>query len=65
MVAEVFHPVDVDSYIWGPVETLYQSPSSIVHTHPSNDLQKTWNQLGPAIKQYGLNSLLLTLCRYR
>lgn len=38
MVAEVLHPVDVDPYIWRPVEALYQSPSSIVHTHPGNDL---------------------------
>lgn len=38
MVAEVLHPVDVDSHIWCPMETLYQSPSSIVHTHPGNDL---------------------------
>lgn len=38
MIAEVLHPVDVDPYIWCPLETLYQSPSSIVHTHPGNDL---------------------------
>lgn len=38
MVAEVLHPVDVDSYIRCPVETLYQSPGSIVNTHPGNDL---------------------------
>ena len=53
MIAEVLHPVDVDSYIWCPVETLHQSPSSIVHTHPGNDLglKKSWyNQWGPAIE---------------
>lgn len=39
MVAEVLHPVDVDSYIGCPVESLNQSPGSIVHTHPGNDLE--------------------------
>lgn len=38
VVAQVLHPVDVDFHIWCPMETLYQSPGSIVHTHPSNNL---------------------------
>lgn len=49
MVAEVLHPVDVDPYIWSPAESLNQTPSSIVHTHPGNDLGEK-NKFGPASK---------------
>lgn len=39
VVAEVLHPLDVDSYIGRPVESLDQSPSPVVHADPGNDLE--------------------------
>ena len=40
VVAEVFHPVDVDPDIGGPVEGLDQRPGTIVYAQPRNDLQE-------------------------
>lgn len=40
VVAEVFHPVDVDPYVWRPVQSLDQSPRAVVHAQPRDDLQE-------------------------
>lgn len=39
MIAEIFNPVGVDLHIRCPVESLNQSPGSIVHAHSGNDLK--------------------------